>query len=115
VNIHAEELAESRRCEGDDRKVVWIGDSATAGTDVYWCQPLSRWVLVELEKAGVVHFADDIALVRLDDDADSGPMEQKALASDLEGDALWIVDAGDLERLQAMATRSKFCGVATSC
>jgi hypothetical protein len=42
MKIHVEELAESRRCQGDDRKVVWIGDSGTAGADVYWREPLSR-------------------------------------------------------------------------
>jgi hypothetical protein len=54
---------------------------------------------VDLENQGTVHFADDIALVRLDEDADSDQVEQSALARDLEGAALWLVDVRALSAL----------------
>jgi hypothetical protein len=74
---------------------------------VYWREPLSRWVIVDLENQGAVHFADDIALVRLDEDADSDQVEQRALARDLEGDPLWLVDVHALGALGRIRRRAQ--------
>jgi hypothetical protein len=55
------ELIASRRCAGDDRKVVLIGDSGQKGTDVYWCETIGQWVCVDLEAGAQTVTAEEIA------------------------------------------------------
>jgi hypothetical protein len=97
---HVKELMASRRCVGDTRLVVTIGDSGHKGTDLYWCEPLDRWVVVTLEPAPRLTVVDDIALVRLHDDADPDAIERWALASDFEDQKpLFVLDAARLTQL----------------
>ena len=65
MNPYVNELIASRRCAGDDRKVVLIGDSGQKGTDVYWCETICQWVCVDLEAGAQTVTVEDIALVRL--------------------------------------------------
>src|SRR5262245_61887332 len=97
---HVKELMTSRKCTGDDRLVVTIGDSGQKGTDIYWCEPLDRWVTVSLEPSPRLTVAEDIALVRLHEDADPDAIERWALASDFEDlKPLFVLDAARLTQL----------------
>jgi hypothetical protein len=97
---HVKELIASRKCIGDTRLVVTIGDSGHKGTDLYWCEPLGRWVFVTLEPAPRLTVAQDIALVRLHEDADPDAIERWALACDFEDVMpLFVLDAARLEQL----------------
>jgi hypothetical protein len=97
---HVTELMASRKCRGDHRLVVTIGDSGHKGTDMYWCEPLERWVFITLEPAPKLAVAQDIALVRLHEDADPDAIERWALASDFEDlKPLFVLDAARLSQL----------------
>ena len=61
MNPYVNELIASRRCAGDDRKVVLIGDSGQKGTDVYWCETIGQWVCVDLEAGAQTVTAEEIA------------------------------------------------------
>jgi hypothetical protein len=101
MNPYVNELIASRKCEGDDRRVVCIADSGQKGTDVYWCQPASRWICVNLDVLSQIATAEEVALIRLHEDVDAEEgLTLRALASDCEREAgLWLVDGDDLEQL----------------
>ena len=101
MNPYVNELIASRRCAGDDRKVVCIGDSGQKGTDVYWCETIRQWVCVDLEAGAQTVTAEEIALVRLHEDADPlDGLRQRSLACDFEREkGLWLIDAAELEQL----------------
>jgi len=97
---HVKELMASRNCTGDQRMVVTIGDSGHKGTDIYWCDPLDRWIFVTLKPVPKLAVAQDIALVRLHEDADPEAIERWALACDFEDlKPLFVLDAGRLAQL----------------
>jgi hypothetical protein len=97
---HVKELMASRKCIGDTRLVVTIGDSAHKGTDVYWCEPIHQWIFVTLESAPRFAVAEDIALVRLHEDADPDAIERWALACDFEDlKPLFVLDGARLSQL----------------
>jgi hypothetical protein len=97
---HVKELTASRKCMGDTRQVVTIGDSGHKGTDIYWCEPLDRWIVVTLEPAPRLTAAEDIALVRLHEDADPEAIERWALACDFEDlKPLFVLNAARLTQL----------------
>jgi hypothetical protein len=100
---YVEGLAASQR-SGEERRVVWIGDSGQAGTDVYWCEPVSEWLAVDLDNLEApLKRAEEIVLVQLSCDADPGPIEGAMLARDCESeDGLWIVDSKALDSLQGL-------------
>jgi hypothetical protein len=101
MNAHVKELMASRRCNADERKVVNIADSGQLGTDLYWCEPIGQWVIINLEPGPQIAIAREIALVRMDEDADPDKgLSQRALACDFEGEqALWIIDVAELDAL----------------
>jgi hypothetical protein len=102
MNAHAKELMASRKYSGDERKVVSIRDSGHKGTDIYWAEPLSKWVIVKLEPSPQLTIAEDIALVRLHEDSDPDALERLALACDFEGEkAVFVIDAVRLAELTA--------------
>jgi hypothetical protein len=98
---YVNELIASYECEGDARKVVCIGDSGQKGTDVYWCEETGKWVCVDLDFPGQTVTCEEIALVRLHEDADPEEgISQRALACDFEREkGLWLIDAEELEEL----------------
>jgi hypothetical protein len=98
---YVKELIASRKCEGDERSVVSIGDSGQMGTDVYWCQRVARWICVSLDALPQVATAQEVALIRLHEDVDSEEgLSLRALASDCEREeGVWLVDGDDLEQL----------------
>jgi hypothetical protein len=100
-NPYVSELIASSQCEGDARKVVCIRDSGQEGTDVYWCEASGKWVWVDLDHPPDTVACDEIALVRLHEDADpEDGIDQRALACDFEREeGLWLIDAEDLEQL----------------
>jgi hypothetical protein len=88
MNPYVNELIASRKCEGDDRRVVCIGDSGQKGTDVYWCQPAGRWICVGLDALPQIATAEEVALIRLHEDVDAEEgLNLRALASDCEREA----------------------------
>jgi hypothetical protein len=101
MTAYSNELMASRKCMGEERKVVCIGDSGQKGTDVYWCAPLDQWICITLDQEPRLRTAKEIALVRMDEDADpEAGLTQRGLACDFEREeALWIVDAAELESL----------------
>jgi len=102
MNAHARELMASRKCTGDERKVVTIADSGQKGTDIYWSEPISKWVIVNLEPSPRLTIAEEIALVRLHEDADPDALGRRALACDLENEkAVFLVNAAHLADLTA--------------
>jgi hypothetical protein len=102
MNAHAKELMASRRYSGDERKVVTIQDGGHRGADIYWAEPIGNWVIVKLEPSPQLTIAEDIALVRLHEDADPDTLERVALASDFEGEkAVFVIDAARLSELTA--------------
>ena len=101
MEAYVRELIASRQCVGDERKVIWVGDSGQPGTDVYWCEHASKWLFIELDNFSV-KCADEIALVRLEEDylGDPEELNQSKLAWDWEGEkGMWLVDANDLPML----------------
>jgi len=97
---HVKELMASRKCRGDRRLVVTIGDSGHKGSELYWCEPLDQWVIVSLEQAPRLSVVQDIALVRLHEDADPDAIARWALACDFEDvKPLFVLDAARLEQL----------------
>ena len=78
-----------------------IGDSGQKGTDVYWCETIRQWVCVDLEAGAQTVTAEEIALVRLHEDADPlDGLRQRSLACDFEREkGLWLIDAAELEQL----------------
>jgi hypothetical protein len=100
---YVEELTASRQCEGEERHVVCIGDSGQNGTDVYWCKTLGKWVCVSLDSVPQMVMTEDVALVRLHEDADpEDGLSQRSLALDCEREAgLWLIDLEDLPQQQA--------------
>jgi hypothetical protein len=102
MNAHARELMASRACTGDERRVVTISDSGQKGTDIYWSEPVGKWVIINLEPGPRLTVADEIALIRLDEDADPDAIGARALACDLEnGKAVFLVNAAQLADLTA--------------
>jgi hypothetical protein len=105
MNAHATELMASRRCQGDERKVVSIGDSGHRGTDIYWSEPIGKWVIVNLDPAPKLTAVKEIALLRLHEDADPEALERLALACDFEGEkAIFVIDAAELADLTSYGT-----------
>jgi hypothetical protein len=98
---YVSELVASHECEGAARKVVCIGDSGQKGTDVYWCEPIGRWVCVDLEEPSRLVTCEEVALIRLQADANpEDGVSQRALASDFEReDGLWLIDTEEMDRL----------------
>ena len=47
-----------------------IGDSGQKGTDVYWCEETGKWICADLDFPGQTVTCEEIALVRLHEDAD---------------------------------------------
>jgi hypothetical protein len=102
MNAHAMELMASRACTGDERRVVNITDSGQKGTDIYWSEPIGKFVIINLEASPRLTVAEDIALVRLHEDADPEPLGQRALACDLENEkAVFLINAAHLADLTA--------------
>jgi hypothetical protein len=100
MTAYINELMASRKCTGEERQVVCIGDSGQEGTDVYWCEPLGQWICIVLDEEPRLRTAKEIALVRMDEEADPERLVQTALASDFERDeALWLIDAANLDSL----------------
>jgi hypothetical protein len=97
MNPYINELIASRRCDGDERHVVLIGDSGQKGNDVYWCEPVGRWICVSLDAAPQMMTAEEIALVQLHEDANpEDGLSQLALACDCEREkGLWLIEAKD--------------------
>jgi hypothetical protein len=98
---YVSELIASRQKAGDERTVVSIADSGQKGTDVYWCEPIGKWICVSLDSMPQMVTSEDIALIQLHEDTDpEDGLSQRALASDCEREAgLWLIDAEDLEHL----------------
>jgi hypothetical protein len=100
MNAHARELVASRACTGEERRVVHIGDSGQKGTDIYWSEPVGKWVIINLEPTPRLTVAEEIALVRLHQDADPDAIAGRALACDLENEkALFLINAAQLADL----------------
>jgi len=100
-NPYVSDLASSRQCNGDERNVVSIGDSGQKGTDVYWCRTVGRWICVSLDSLPHMMMTEDVALVRLHEDANpEDGLSQVALACDCEREkGLWLIEGVDLEEL----------------
>ena len=49
MNPYVNDLIASRPSNGDERRVVSIGDSGQKGNEVYWCQPVGRWIRISLD------------------------------------------------------------------
>ena len=102
MDRYVKELEESRQGAGDGM-VVCIGDNSRRA-DVYWTGDGGCWVIVDRSDLARLkaQSADEIALLKLDPDVASGPdMDELALASDLEGDALWLVNAEHVAKLSS--------------
>ena len=101
MNPYVNELMASRLCAGDDRKVVCIGDSGHKGTDLYWCETIGRWICVSLDGVPLMMTAEDIALIRVHEDANpEDGVSQMAVACDCEREkGLWLIEAKDLAEL----------------
>jgi len=100
VDRYLKDLIASRQHLGDGT-VVSIGDS-TSRADVYWSNDGQCWVIVDRSDPArpKAHRADEIALVRLDPDVAGAPdMDEFALACDVEGDSLWLVDGEHIAEL----------------
>jgi hypothetical protein len=98
---YVSELTASYQCDGGTRKVVTIGDSGQKGTDVYWCEPIGKWVCMDLDRPSERVACEEIALVRLHEDADpEDGVTPHALACDFEREAgLWLIDAQNLQNV----------------
>ncbi len=102
MNAHARELMASRACTGDERRVVNITDSGQKGTDIYWSEPIGKWVVINLEPSPRLTVAEEIALVRLHEDADPDVLGGRVLACDLESETpVFLLNAAHLADLTA--------------
>jgi hypothetical protein len=102
MNAHARELMASRACTGDERQVVNIADSGQKGTDIYWSEPIGKWVIISLDPTPRLTVAEEIALVRLHEDADPDALGLRALACDLESEkAIFLFNVAHLAELSA--------------
>ena len=68
---------------------------------MYWCEPAGRWICVTLDAVPQMVTAEEVALVRLNEDVDAEEgLSLRALASDCEREAgLWLIDVDDLDHL----------------
>lgn len=84
--------------KADENRCCFICDSAQAGATVLYRE--GRWLIVQHFNRNAVATADHIALVTLDELADSAALDKLALATNFEDKPLWLVDAQSLAKLK---------------
>lgn len=74
-----------------DGTITWVGDAHHKGSDVYYCERMRRWVIVDLENRDV-EFADRLVAYRSTADGDETGLHNSCVACDLDGvSGLWVV------------------------
>lgn len=99
--IYAKQLEKSREIDigSNEHLAIWIGDGCHRGSNVWWDDRNDRWWVAGLDNSNLTYH-DHVALVRCNDDADYG-LNQVQLASDLDGEGVWLVDVESLDEFEA--------------
>jgi hypothetical protein len=92
--LYVDELLAAR---SDENRCCFICDSGQAGATVLYRD--GRWLIVQHFNRNAVATAEQIALVTLDELADSAALDKQALATNFEDDPLWLVDMRSLAKL----------------
>jgi hypothetical protein len=90
-------VADLLACMADETRNVEISDSGQTGATVFCLG--NRWMVVQCFANNAVIWADNIALVTLDEEADPERLTAAALATDFEGEPLWLIDVKRLDEL----------------
>lgn len=89
--------AELLAAKADEDRCCFISDSGQAGATVLFRD--GGWLVVKHFAENAVETAKELALVTLDEEADPEPLMNAALATDFEGDPLWLIDVREFDEL----------------
>ena len=83
-------------CRTDDDRSCFIGDSGQPGATALY---RDGWLVVQHFAGNAVATAEEIALVTLDETADPEALNAAAMATDFEGEPLWLIDVRAFDEL----------------